>query len=152
LKRINPVNQIPVLVDGENTIWDSRQIFNYLNHLYRFQPIDWQDENILTALQGAMDGGVSLLLMKRSGVDIEAPTLYPQRLKERIFSVLDYLEPQLKEKHFQDWNFHSISLYCFLDWGVFRGIFSLEKYPAFQAFLETHKNRPIVQSTQIPKV
>ena len=31
LNRVNPINQIPVLLDGEKKIWDSRVIFNYLN-------------------------------------------------------------------------------------------------------------------------
>lgn len=30
LKSLNPINQIPLLIDDEQTIYDSRVIFNYL--------------------------------------------------------------------------------------------------------------------------
>src|SRR4051794_32977946 len=79
LNKLNPINQIPVLVDGDNTIWDSRQVFNYLNSLHRFQNMDWKDENLLTAIDGALSAGVSLLLMKRSGINTQEPIMYVQR-------------------------------------------------------------------------
>src|SRR5688572_7794625 len=65
LNKVNPINQIPVLMDGTKPIWDSRQIFNYLNARHGFQSLDWEDENLLTAIEGAMSAGISLLLMKR---------------------------------------------------------------------------------------
>lgn len=83
LNNINPINQIPVLLDGENTIWDSRQIFTYLNALHRFQNMDWKDENQLTAIDGALEAGVSLLMMKRSGINIDEQLMYVVRLKDR---------------------------------------------------------------------
>ena len=150
LNKINPINQIPVLVDGNNTIWDSRQVFNYLNSLHRFQNMDWQDENLLTAIDGAMNAGVALLLMKRSGIKIEEPLMYVQRQKERMDSVLDFLKPFIMDQGLKSWDFHTISIYCFLDWALFRGMINIEKRPECQAFLEMHKNRKIVTSTAIP--
>ena len=150
LNKINPINQIPVLVDGDNTIWDSRQVFNYLNSLHRFQNMDWKDENLLTAIDGAMNAGVALLLMKRSGININEPLMYVQRQKERMESILDFLKPLIMDQGLKSWNFHTISIYCFLDWALFRGMINIEKRPECQAFLETHKNRKIVTSTAIP--
>ena len=152
LNKINPINQIPVLVDGENTIWDSRQIFNYLNSIHRFQNMDWSDENFLTAIDGAMNTGVSLLLMKRSGIDTDGPFMYVLRQKERMESILDYLKPYLLDKGLKEWNFHTISLYCFLDWAIFRDIIKIDHRPECQHFLHHHKHRSILTLTEIPKV
>jgi glutathione S-transferase len=152
LNKLNPVNQIPVLIDGANTIWDSRQIFNYLNSLHRFQNMDWQDENLLTAIDGAMNAGVALFLMKRSGINIHEPFMYVQRQKERIDSVLDYLKPFMSGQGLENWDFHCISLYCFIDWASIRGIITLETRPDCQAFLNNHKNKNIISLTEIPKV
>lgn len=152
LNKLNPINQIPVLVDGENTIWDSRQVFNYLNSLHRFQNMDWQDENLLTAIDGAMNAGVALLLMKRSGIKVDEPIMYVQRQKERMESILDYLKPYIKDQALKDWNFHTISLYCFLDWALFRSIINIDNRPECRALIEKYKNTDIVISTEIPKV
>jgi glutathione S-transferase len=152
LNKINPINQIPVLVDGENTIWDSRQIFNYLKSIHRFQNMDWNDENFLTAIDGAMNAGVSLLLMKRSGIDTDGPFMYVLRQKERMESILDYLKPYLLDKGLKEWNFHTISLYCFLDWAHFRDIISLDHRPEYQHFLQQHQPKSILTLTEIPKV
>lgn len=152
LNKINPINQIPVLTDGERTIWDSRQIFNYLNSIHRFQNMDWNDENQLTAIDGAMNAGVTLLMLKRSGININEPYLYINRQHERIDSVLDYLKPYFIDQGLKDWNFQSISLYCFLDWAIFREIIKIDRRPECQSFLDVHKNKNILQYTQIPKV
>ena len=152
LNKVNPINQIPVLVDRANTIWDSRQIFNYLNAIHRFSNIDWMDENQLTALDGAMNSGVALLLLKRSGINIDEQIMYVVRQKDRIESVLDYLKPYIENVALKNWNFHSISLYCFLDWAIFRGIIKIDQRPECQNFLDTYKNLPSVINTQIPKV
>ena len=150
LNKINPINQIPVLVDGDNTIWDSRQVFNYLNSLHRFQNMDWQDENLLTAIDGAMNAGVALLLMKRSGINVNEPLMYVQRQKERMESILDFLKPFIMDQGLKSWDFHTISIYCFLDWALFRGMINIDTRPECLTFLKKHKDRKIVTLTAIP--
>lgn len=151
LNKINPINQIPVLVDAETTIWDSRQIFNYLNAFHRFQNMDWDDENRLTAIDGAMNSAVSLLLMQRSGINTNEPIMFAQRQKERIESILEYLNPYIKNEAMNDWNFHAISLYCFLDWGQFRNLIDLSNKPDCLALLEKYSNKEIIKKTAIPR-
>lgn len=151
LKKINPVNQIPVLIDGEQVIWDSRMIFSYLNLRHRFQNIDWEDENLLTAVDGAMNSAVTLLLARRSGIDLNSGIMYFDRQKERIESVLDYLRPYIAERALKEWNFHTMSLYSFLDWALFRELITIEHRPECRQLLETYFQKPIVIATQIPK-
>jgi glutathione S-transferase len=152
LNKINPLNQVPVLQHDEKTIWDSRQIFQYLNQLHQFQSLNWKDENLLTGIEGAMDSGIALVLMKRSGMNVEENFMFINRQKERIDSVFDFLEPLLKNRAFTDWNFASMSLYAFMDWGLFRNIINLDQRPECQMFMDTHANRPAVLATAIPKV
>ncbi len=152
LNKINPLNQVPVLQHDEKTIWDSRQIFQYLNGLHHFQKLDWKEENLLTSIEGAMDSGISLVLMKRSGMNIDENYMFINRQKERIESVLDYLSPVVKDHGLSQWNFSAMTLYSFLDWALFRNVINLEQRSEFKSFLEMHSNRPAVTLTAIPKV
>ena len=151
LNKINPLNQVPVLTDGELTIWDSRQIFNYLNSIHRFQNFTWEDENLLTAIDGAMNSAVSLLVLKRSGLNITEDKLFFNRQHERINSIINYLTPYMTGPGLAEWNFHTISLYCFLDWAAYRSLISLEGRDDCIKFLDAHKNRAIAKSTKIPE-
>lgn len=152
LNKINPINQIPVLMDGDQKIWDLRQIFNYLNILHKLHNMSWEDENTLTAIEGAMNSAVTLLLMKRSGMKTDEPYMYINRQKERIESVLAYLKPYIEKDGLNEWSFITMTLYSFIDWAAFRELISLKDYPECQKFLEAHQNRPIVKETEIPKV
>lgn len=152
LSKINPVNQIPVLIDGETPIWDSRQIFNYLNQKHSLFEMNWDKENTLTAIEGGMNSGVALLLLKRSGINIEENYMFTQRQKERIESVIRYVTPLMKEETQTCWDFITMSLYCFLDWARFREIYPVENCPEVISFLNNQSHREIVQKTQIPKV
>lgn len=152
LNKVNPLNQIPVLMDGDLKIWDSRQIFNYLNLIHKLHNMTWEDENTLTAIDGAMNSGVSLLLMKRSGMKTEEPYMFVNRQKERMESVLDYLKPYLEGEALTEWNFLTMSLYCYLDWALFRNLLNIDKRPECRKFLDAHAEKPVVKLTQIPKV
>jgi glutathione S-transferase len=147
LNKINPINQIPVFIDGDQKIWDSRQIYNYINLHHKLQSLNWDDENILVAIEGAMDAAISLLLMKRSGMNIDEPYMFINRQKERIDSVLDYLKAHLDDEILTEWTFVSMTLYSFLDWAMFRGLFTLDNRPEHQQFLARFKDKPIVIKT-----
>lgn len=149
--KISPIHQIPVLQDGDQVVWDSRHIFNYLNLNHKIQNLDWDDENLLTAIDEALNSGANLMKMKRSGMNIDEPYMYNVRLKDRMESILDYLKPMIEDRFLKEWDFHSISLYCFLDWALFRKIINLEKRPECQKFLDAHAEKSIVKSTSIPK-
>jgi glutathione S-transferase len=152
LNKINPLNQIPVLQHEEKTIWDSRQIFQYLNRLHQFEKLSWQDENLLTGIEGAMDSAIALMLMKRSGMNVEENFMYVQRQKDRIESVLDFLRPYLSDRGIKEWNFASMTLYAFLDWGLYRHMINIDSRPECKKFLEAHSQWPAVIATALPKV
>jgi glutathione S-transferase len=151
LKKVTPVNQIPVLLDGERPVWDSRVIFSYLVEKHGLPRLTWDHENLLTAVDGALNAGVALHLMKRSGVDVTAPLMIAQRHRERIASVLDFLRSYAEGPGLSEWNFVTMSLYSFLDWALFRGVITLDGRPGYETFLSTHAERPEVRATRIPE-
>lgn len=150
LKKVNPLNQIPVLLAGEQKIWDSRLIFNYLNVIHRLENLDWEDENNLTAISGAMDAGVALLMMKRSGIDTTQDLMLVKRHRERMDSILKYFSSYAQDKGVNEWRFLTMSIYSFLDWAIFREILDIGKYPDYELFLKTHAEKEIVKLTRIP--
>ncbi len=150
LRQVNPIHQIPVLLADQQKIWDSRIIFNYLNMIHRLENLDWEDENNLSAISGALDAGVGLLLMKRSGININEELMITKRYRERIDSILNYFSPYLEKEGLQEWRFLTMSIYSFLDWADFRGILDLKKYPACGNFLTAHSQKAIVRLTEIP--
>lgn len=151
LNKINPLNQVPVLQHDEKTIWDSRQIFQYLNGIHKFQALNWKDENDLTGIEGAMDSAITLFLMKKSGMNIEENYMYIHRQKDRINSVLDYFRPYFQDRGLKEWNYLTMTLFSFLEWGTFRNMITIDGRPECQKFLETHSQRQAVIATAIPK-
>ena len=150
LKKINPINQIPVLDDNGTVIWDSRQIFNYINSQHQLQKMDWEQENLLTAIDGAMNAGVSLLLMHRSGIDKTSDIMYVKRQRERIYLILDFLQEQIAQKNIgATWNFHTMSIYAFLDWAQFREIVDIKDRKILLDLFQTYCNKEIVLKTKI---
>lgn len=153
LKSVNPVNKLPVLIDGEKTILDSRIIFNYLVRKNKWKELTIEEENILTAIDGAMDSSISLFMLRRGGLDLNSGNGYIERQKERIPHIMNYLTPWVKsldEKKPADWNFLSMSLYCYLYWVDFREMYNLDKHPDLKNFLIKFKNAPGVAETTIP--
>jgi glutathione S-transferase len=151
LNKINPINQVPVLTDGDLTIWDSRQIFNYLNAIHRFQNLTWDDENLLTAIDGMIGSAINLVLLKKSGLDITEDKMFFNRQRDRIKSIESYLENYLTGKGLTEWNYHSISLYCYFDWAIYRGVIKADEHPIALKFLNAHKDRESVKATFIPE-
>jgi glutathione S-transferase len=153
LKSVNPVNKLPVLMDGEKVILDSRIIYYYLAQKNHWAPLTLDEENILTAIDGAMDTSISLFSLKRGGLDLESGNSYVQRQIERVPHILNFLSPWVKtldEKNPKHWNFLSMSLYSYLYWVEFRGMYNLQDHPVLKEFLEKFKDAPGVVETTIP--
>lgn len=48
LKSINPFNQLPMLLDGDQPVYDSRIIYNYLAKKKNLSPLTISEENTLS--------------------------------------------------------------------------------------------------------
>jgi glutathione S-transferase len=157
LKSINPVNKLPVLLDGEATILDSRIIFNYLTKKNNWPELSINEENILTAIDGAMDSSIALFMLRRGGLDLngtkEHYNSHIERQKERVPHILNYLTPWVKtldENIPAHWNFLTMSLYSYLFWGEFREMIDLKNHPDLKKFLVRFSKSPGVAETTIP--
>lgn len=78
LRQHTPIMRIPVLIDGDLTLYDSRIIARYIaTEKLNTDMLSWDEENRVSIIDGATDALIALLLSKRSGIDIEGgATLY----------------------------------------------------------------------------
>lgn len=151
LAKESPINKVPILVDGEQKIFDSRVIAHYLQKKHNLPELSVDEENIISALYSVMDVSVILFLMKMNGYDMSAKDTYLRRQKERIPSNLEYVKSwteKLNPHRAEDWNMASMSLYSCLYWSHLRaGTLKLDQYPHFQKFLEQFSGFPGVKET-----
>ncbi len=155
LKSINPINQIPILLDGESKIFDSRVIYNYLAKKHHIKPLSIDEENILSAIDAALDTSINLFSLRRGGLDMNAENQYIERQKERVPMILNYLNPwvsKLEAKNSDHWNFLTMSLYSYLYWLEYRNLMDLNDFPIHKKFLHDFKNAPGVFETNPPPV
>lgn len=152
LREINPLNQIPLLIDGEQKIYDSRIIFNYLANKLKLAPLSIEDENRLSAIDTAMSSGVSLFSIRKGGIDIvNTDHYYILRQKERLPSIFHYLAPWVKTLEPQkDWNYLTMSLYSLVYWLELRDIYHCQSHLEIEAFMARFKQCPGVQETNPP--
>jgi len=153
LKSINPFNQIPMLLDGDQPVYDSRVIFNYIAKKKNLKPLTISEENTLSAIDGALAAGVNLFSLRKGGINIEDPSNYfLVRQRERIPSLIEMLKPwAVTQKPETDWNYLTMSMYAMLYWMEVREIYKSSAIPEMADFLERFKNCPGVAETDIPK-
>lgn len=147
LKANNPALKIPMLKDFEQTLYDSRVIFRYLNQKLSRETLSWDDENTLTLIDAANDSFIELLLLSRSGIDIKGDLMFAKLQRERIKEIMVQLNEKVRQGEFEQWNYAAICLYCLIDWVYFRELCSLSGYEELQRFKQLHDGRSEVQNT-----
>lgn len=153
LESINPFNQIPMLLDGDQPIYDSRVIFNYIAKKKNLKPLTIDEENILSAMDTIIATGVNLFSLKKGGVDIDDSSNYfLVRQKERIPSLMKMITPWVAAQNPENnWNYLTMTMYSLLYWMTFREVYDYSHMPEMTAFVERFKNCPGVAETDIPK-
>lgn len=155
LRRINPINKLPVLLRGSETIFDSRVMSQVLSAENNWEKLSIAEENLVSALDGLLDTLVNLFSLQRGGLDLqESNNSYIRRQHDRIPLILDYLSPwvqRLKSPEAKDWNFASMSLLSVVDWAHFREMVDFKKRPEYLQILESLATMPGVKETAIPR-
>ena len=146
LVKLNPTRKIPMLVDSEQVVFDSNVIYRYLTEKRNLKPLSWSEENTLTLINSANDSLVEVLLCQRSGFDTQEDKLFFNLQRERVEGVLKELNQSVKNGQFTQYNYLAVSLYCLLDWIVFRNLADLSP---FSALLEFHSQHTARQSNQL---
>ena len=154
LKSISPINKIPVLFDGEQKIYDSRVIYNYLSQHHNWKALTPVEENILSEIEAVAETAINLFSLKRGGLDLESGNTYIARQGERIDLILKHLTPwvqSIDSRKPDQWNYLTISLFSFLYWAQFRKALNLANYPVMRKFLDDFQEAPGVRETTIPE-
>jgi glutathione S-transferase len=147
LRKISPLLKIPILQEGEKTVWDSRIIFYELVRQGYHSPLSLDEENLLTAINDVSDSLIQGLLAQRSGLIIPPDSPLGTSHQERILNTLTYFENNSFVEKTQDWNFVGMCLYCLIDWIEFRNLTDLKRYPKLLAYREAQRERPRVTLT-----
>lgn len=150
LSQETPINKVPLLLDGDQKIFDSRVIVNYLTEKHGLPRLSIDEENIVSCIYSCLDSGVILFLMKRDGYDIDGPGFFLARQRERIPRNLEYITPwvrSLNPSSPKDWNYASMSLLSFLYWAQARELLKMSDYPVMAEFMERFKDAPGVKET-----
>lgn len=150
LAKETPINRVPYLLDGEQIVFDSRVIIQYVAQKHQLTPLTIDEENKVSAIYSAMDAGVALYLLKRDGIDTAGPGFFLSRQRARIPNNLKFVTPwaeSLRSDRPRDWNFASMALYSFLHWGNARQLFQISQYPSLAEFFDRFKDCPGVQGT-----
>ncbi|HEX7665699.1 MAG TPA: glutathione S-transferase family protein [Polyangiaceae bacterium] len=107
------------------------------------------DENVLTTSDNALDSAIALFLYERDGLKREdVPMLKRQAARlETCLAALDRVYDGKTTLHDGSFGFVDLSVFCLLDWLVFRKARSPFDFPHLKAFYEAHAKRPSLVST-----
>ncbi len=134
LLEISPIRKIPILKDGDITIFDSRVIANYLFPKVNHAPLSISEENTLTLIDGIADSLVNVLLLKRSGLD-DPRNSFIKNQNFRIKTGLQTLNEQIVKENFSLNRYPALSLASLIAWINFRQLTSLDKFSNLNEFL-----------------
>ena len=166
---LNPNLTVPVLIDGEMTIFESNLILEYLVRTYPGNAPDspkpplaatltrpdhhWEDSKTLAVLEAMANTMVNMRFYKSSGVDVEQ-VAYGRRQQRRFNSCLDWLEQRATPGGFIPglFSFQDINLICPLGYldargEYLKGILEWRGRPNIEAIVARYQDRPSVKST-----
>lgn len=143
----NPTRKIPFLTHDDLTIADSGLIMRYLTEHQQLPEMTWWQANQLVQIDACNDSLVELLICHRSGLDTSEDRLFFNLQYERIAALLNYLNEQCVKEAFLESSYLKISLYCLLDWILFRDLYNLQDFAALVAFHQVQSNLPGVAQT-----
>jgi glutathione S-transferase len=165
--RLNPLMRVPALLDGGQALLDSRLIAVYLYERYPEPPplapaghaplqatlwapaSRYDDENVLYAIESALDSAINVFLLEQDGVALAASP-YLQRQTRRLASCLGYVDGLLAGKTTLNegvFSFSDVTLACALDWLVFRKRYDVAQHVNLARYREAHEPRPSLRAT-----
>lgn len=153
LKSITPINKLPILIDGEKKVFESRIIAEYLTKKYRWPELSLDQENTLSMIDAANDVSINFFMLKKSGFDVDSSSYYMDRQRERLISLFNELATWAKrqsETNPADWNYVTMSLLSYIGWARFRKMADFSNHPELTEFVACFSKKPGVAETAIP--
>jgi len=147
LRRHNPALKIPMLIDDDHSIYDSRVIARYLAATMDLAPLSWAQENQLTLVDAANDSLVTIALSKKSGLETDSDIMFYGLQHERASRSIDALSQMANEGAFDAWHYPSICAFCLIDWAEMRALFDFSAHQPLLDLRARFADRPMVAET-----
>ncbi len=165
--RLNPLMRVPALLDHGQAVLDSGLIAAYLYERFPGPPPAppaghpplqatlwsadhrYDDENVLLAVEGALDSAINVFLMEQDGI-LPAASAYLRRQTQRIARCLAFVDGLLADRTTLRegvLSFTDITLCAALDWLIFRKRYDVAQHGNLVRFLRTHQDRPSLAGT-----
>ena len=168
-RTIHPGLMVPVLIDGDITLFESNLIIDYLLKTYPENPPDmpqpplvscltrpdrhWEDAKALAILETLGNSIANFKLMRDEGA---TPERFPylQRHLTRIQSCLDWLEERATTDGFvPGWfSIMDINLICPIMYAEKRKIIELQGRPKLKSIIARFSGRPSIALTPVSEV
>lgn len=147
----NPLMSVPVLLDGDRTIWDSREICRYLVESRGRDPLgverlDWAQRNVVSVIHGVMGAEVRLILAERCGMAVSGPVF--DKSREAIRRGLGWLEAHLVED--AELTYPAVCAVAMWDHLLLYGKAERREAPRVDRWVARYGDRPSVASTRPP--
>ena len=145
--KVSPIRKLPVLVDAEQTVFDSHVIADYLTDKFALSKPSVTEHNLITAIDAVTDSLIILFMGKNSGLEPSPEQLIFKLQLERIPVLLDWLSEQASRGEFKHWSFAVMCLISLIDWAHFRELFDFTDYPELLAVRKQFAESPVVKET-----
>ena len=149
-RTISPIKKLPVLQEGDQLVFDSHVIYQYLRQKKGLPAASLEESNQVSVIDAILDSSVTLLLATRSELPVAEDRLLFRLQRERLPDSFEWLNREASRGAFDVWHYGTMCLIAMMDWLAFRALSGAEGYPALQAVRQRHEARPIVQAT-MPK-
>lgn len=154
LHRVTPIGKVPIATVDGRLLFDSHVIIDWLLTTRGWHglapPRDpWRTQNIVNAIDGALDAIIQLFYLRREGFAVEG-TPYGQRRVDRANKVFAWLDSQLApeaDRFDAGFGLAEIALVTALDWMDFRGAFPTDGAPGLTRVRAAFRDHPSVAST-----
>lgn len=160
---VNPARRVPAFTDGDQTLFESQVIVEYLLATYPENATEdappfartvcrpdhyFDDLLVVNAIETMLDSGLVLLQMRNNGITSEHSE-YLGREEGRIQVILDWLEARATPEGFAPglFSIQDMNLVITLQWCDYRGMFDWSGRPNLGAIVERYADRPSMAST-----
>lgn len=156
LRELSPVWKVPCAQLEGQVMFDSAVITQHLltvrgpGPLGVHDPADANTDNLLTAIDGALDALINVVYMGREGV-VPSSSDYLEKQQARAANAMTWLEQQVCGiwlSPVERFGLPEIALCTTLDWMGFRNAYDFSVHRGLVACLEAHASRPSLLATQ----
>lgn len=152
---ISPIRKVPVAVIDGRTIYDSRVIIEWLVTTRGWHGLapardHWHEQNLVNAVDAALDAVIQLFYLRRDGVAIDG-TPYAERQLARADAIFGWLATQLApdRRGFGDgFGLAELALISALDWMDFRKTYPTERAAGIESVRAAWRDRPSLAATR----